>query len=85
MAVLASLVVMLFASLKSRGGVPLRCPKKPSLTFQARLLRKYQFVASQLVPSESDDVLEFPALAEIGFDELIGLLIVGETQVLAIP
>ena len=31
------------------------------------------------------DVLKFPAFAKIGFDELVGFLIVGEPQIRAIP
>src|ERR1035438_866540 len=31
------------------------------------------------------DVFEFPALAELGFHVVVGLLVVGETQVLAVP
>jgi len=31
------------------------------------------------------DFFEFPALAELGFYVLVGFLVVGETQVLAVP
>jgi hypothetical protein len=31
------------------------------------------------------DFLEFPAFAEVGFDELVGVVVVGETHAFAIP